>query len=272
MHLRRDGLFLKAVNEFKRAGGTHFVLCQYPMPSVVVSEKSYKSCYEETLRMADEIRTATDVGVFVTVGPYPVDYLVLSEKFGRTQAIAIMREGIDLAAELCLKQLCIGIGEIGRPHFPVSEQVLEDSTLLLRYGMEKAKDVGVPVVVHAESMTSQQCTELVEMGRRVGLPSGKIVKHFSPPLVTLEENCGLMPSVLASQKNIVDALSKGSRFFMETDYLDDVRRPGAVLGPKTVPMVTRRLIEKGVMSCENATKIHYEWPMKTYEIDLSTSL
>ena len=76
-------MFLEAVKKFQKAGGTHFVLCQYPMPSIVIHEKSYKSCYIETLKMADEIHSKVDVGVFVTVGPYPVDYLKLSERFGR---------------------------------------------------------------------------------------------------------------------------------------------------------------------------------------------
>ena len=83
LHLRRDGRFLDAVKDFKNAGGTHFVLCQYPMPHLVIDERSYTSCYFETLQMAEEIRSKVDVGVFVTVGPYPVDYLKFSEEFGR---------------------------------------------------------------------------------------------------------------------------------------------------------------------------------------------
>jgi len=83
LHLRRDGFFLNAIKDFKSAGGTHFVLCQYPMINLVLKNKSYEKCYNETLLIADEIRSKIDVGVFVTVGPYPVDYLKLSEKFGR---------------------------------------------------------------------------------------------------------------------------------------------------------------------------------------------
>ena len=75
LHLRRDGRFLDAIKDFKKAGGTHIVLCQYPMPLIVLKEKSYKLCYHQTIEMADEIRRNIDVGVFVTVGPYPVDYL-----------------------------------------------------------------------------------------------------------------------------------------------------------------------------------------------------
>ncbi len=267
-HLRRDGLFLEAVKEFQKAGGTHFVLCQYPMPSIVIHEKSYKSCYLGTLQMADEIRSKVDVGVFVTVGPYPVDYLKLSERFGRDVAIKIMKKGMDEAAILCEEKKCIGIGEIGRPHFPVDEQAVTDSNEILKYGMAKAKDVGCPVVLHTESTTPEQCKELMEMGRDIGLPADKIVKHFAPPLINDDENFGLMPSVLSSRKNIVAALKKGSRFIMETDYIDDLKRPGAVLGPKTVPKLTKKLLDAEIMDENQSFEIHVKNPQKTYDIDL----
>jgi len=218
--------------------------------------------------MAEEIRTAVGIGVFVVVGPYPVDILPLQEKFGRETAITIMRKGMEEAAVLCEERKCIAIGEIGRPHFPVDQQILQDSNDILFYGMQKAKDVGVPVVLHTESTTPTQCQELVEIGRKVGLNPEKIVKHFSPPLITHDENFGLMPSVLAIKKNIVEALQKGARFLMETDYIDDLRRPGAVLGPKTVPKLTKNLLAENIMSEQQAHMIHIENPQNTYAIEL----
>jgi TatD-related deoxyribonuclease len=268
LHLRRDGRFLQAVQEFQHAGGTHFILCQYPMPDIVLKEKSYKSCYQHTLEMAEEIRTTVGIGVFVVVGPYPVDILPLQEKFGRETAINLMKQGMDEAAVLCEERKCIAIGEIGRPHFPVNQQIFQDSNDILMYGMQKAKDVGVPVVLHTESTTSAQCKELAEMGKTVGLKPEKIVKHFAPPLITPEENYGLMPSVLASKKNIISALEKGSRFFMETDYIDDPRRPGAVLGPKTVPKLTKNLLELHTMTEQQAYMIHVKNPQDTYGIKI----
>jgi TatD-related deoxyribonuclease len=269
LHLRRDGRFLDAVREFQNAGGTHFILCQYPMPDLVMKEKSYKSCYQETLQMAEEIRADTGIGVFVVVGPYPVDILPLQKKFGKEIAIAIMKKGMDEAAELCEEQKCIAIGEIGRPHFPVDQQILQDSNDILSYGIQKAKDIGVPVVLHTEITTPMQCKELVEIGRKVGLNPEKIVKHFSPPLITYDENFGLMPSVLAIKKNIVEALQKGARFLMETDYIDDLRRPGAVLGSKTVPKLTKNLLAENIMSEQQAYMIHVKNPQNTYAIELA---
>jgi TatD-related deoxyribonuclease len=243
LHLRRDGRFLDAVREFQHAGGTHFILCQYPMPEIVLQQKSYQTCYQETLRMAEEIRAETKVGVFVVVGPYPVDLLPLQEKFGRQTALAIMKKGMEEAANLCREQKCIAIGEIGRPHFPVDPQIIQDSNELLMYGMQQAKEVGVPVVLHTETSTPSQCQEFVNIGKKIGLHPENIVKHFAPPLITAEENFGLMPSVLATRRNIITALQKGLRFLMETDYIDDLRRPGAVLAPKTVPKLTKNLLQ-----------------------------
>lgn len=268
LHLRREGRFLDAVREFQNAGGTHFNLCQYPMTDIVLKEKSYLSCYEETIRMAEEIRTALQIRVFVVVGPYPVDLLPLQEKYGSEAAISIMKKGMDEAAALCEEKKCIAIGEIGRPHFPVRQQLIQDSNEVLLYGMQKAKDVGVPVVLHTETTTPQQCKEFVDMGKKVGLKPEKIVKHFAPPLITAHENFGLIPSVLASKKNIIEAIGKGARFLMETDYIDDLRRPGAVLAPKTVPRLTKRLLEENIMSEEQAYMIHHINPQNTYDLDL----
>lgn len=268
LHLRRDGRFIDAIKDFKSAGGTHFVLCQYPMTSTVLQEKSYNPCYQETIKMANEVRSELDVGVFVTIGPYPVDLIYLTEKLGRKDAIEIMKKGMDEAAKLCQEGLSIAIGEIGRPHFPVSGQVLSDSNDILFYGMQKAKDADVPVVLHTESTTPKDCQEFVEMGKKAGLKPEKIIKHYSPPLILENENYGLMPSVLASEKNIITAISKGPRFLLETDYIDDPKRPGAVMGPKTVPKRTLSLLNKEILNEDQVLKIHKENPEKTYNICL----
>jgi TatD-related deoxyribonuclease len=269
LHLRRDGRYLEAIKEFKRSGGTHFILCQLPMTNLVIRDKSYLECYNETVKMANEIQSKIDIGVFVTVGPYPVDYIRLKEKFGRNVAISIMRQGIDEAAKFCEEKKCIGIGEIGRPHFKVDKQVVEDSNSIILYGMHKAKEVDVPVIIHSESTTPEHCKELVELGKKAGLPANKIVKHYSPPLILENENFGIMPSVLASKKNIIASINKGTRFMMETDYIDDPRRPGAVLGPKTVPKRTFELIENKLITEEQALIIHKHNPEETYNISLN---
>lgn len=55
---------------------------------------------------------------------------------------------------------------------------------------------------------------------------------------------------------------------METDYLDDLSRPGAVLGPKTVPRRTRKLFNAGLISEDDVHRIHVENVERVYGIEL----
>jgi TatD-related deoxyribonuclease len=57
---------------------------------------------------------------------------------------------------------------------------------------------------------------------------------------------------------------------METDFIDDPDRPGAVLGPKTVPRRVRWLLQEGH---EDAVRVaHVETPERVYGIDTEDTL
>ena len=68
--------------------------------------------------------------------------------------------------------------------------------------------------------------------------------------------------MISSSTNIES--SSDSEFMLETDYLDDPKRPGAVMGPKTVPRKTQKAIEGNVLSKEQVHKIHTELPDSVY--------
>lgn len=267
VHLHPQGHNVEAVKEFAKAGGTHLILSHLPYEEVRVrSAEDFSLSYEITLKMAQRCRSETTVGVDVTVGPYPVLLIHIAEKQGLDKAIEIMKAGMELAQRLVLDGKAIGIGEIGRPHFPVPQEINEASNQIMSYGMQLAKEAGCPVVLHTESATPENMREFAEMADRVGLQRSKVVKHYSPPLVLEAENSGLFPSVLAKKEFTQEALAKGSRFLLETDYLDDLRRPGAVLSITTVPKRTISLLQSGQMTEEQAYRIHVDNPLKVYGI------
>lgn len=257
------------MKEFSRAGGTHVVLSQLPYEEVQIrEEKDFRASYQITIDIAERARKETDVGVFVSVGPYPVLLLGLAEGYGLGRAIEIMKGGMDIAGELVQEGKAIAIGEIGRPHFPVSPEMLQASNEIMRYGMEVASDFGCAVVLHTESATPESMREIAGMADSAGLDRGKVVKHYCPPMVLEEENHGLFPSVLAGRTSIAEALRKGTRFMMETDYLDDLSRPGAVMSITTVPKRTKALMSSGSISEEVTSRIHKDNPEKVYEVEI----
>ncbi|MDX1534009.1 MAG: TatD family hydrolase, partial [Thermoplasmata archaeon] len=156
------------------------------------------------------------------------------------------------------------IGEIGRPHWPVDENLWTRSNELMAYGTELAQEAGCPVVLHTETPSPGLFEDLATLADALAYPRGKMVKHYADASVLPEENLGIFPSVIAKGDLVREAASKGSRFLMETDYLDDPRRPGAVLGPNTVPKRTAALLREGLLNREDARRIHEENVIELY--------
>lgn len=268
-HLDPRGLYLDAAKMFEKAGGTHLMLTHLPYDDLpLTSGEDYARAYARTVHTAELVRRETKVTVFVAVGPYPVDLLRLDESLGLPAAVEAMKRGMDLAAELVREGVATALGEIGRPHFRVASDLWAASNEVLRYGMASAKDVGCAVILHTEDPTPDIFSEFGGMADAAGLPREKVVKHHSPPLVLANEVQGCVPSVLAREDHLREALRKGGPFLMETDYIDDPRRPGAVLGPATVPRKTAKLRANAVLTDDDAAGIHERLPSKTYGIDI----
>ncbi|MDW5564026.1 MAG: TatD family hydrolase [Methanomassiliicoccus sp.] len=269
LHLQPSGRGVEALKDFFQAGGTHAVLCHMPYSEVPINTREdFAESYRITLRMADKCNAESGAKVFACVGPYPVLLIGLAERFGLPRAVEIMKDGMEEAQRLVLERETVAIGEIGRPHFPVSAEILDASNEIMRYGMELAKEASCPVVLHTESGDPAVMLDLARIADSAGLCREKVIKHYSPPLVLDEENHGLFPSVLASKPAIKEALSKGDRFVMETDFLDELSRPGAVMNINTVPKRTKALLASGVLTEERALRIHKDNPERLYGITI----
>jgi TatD-related deoxyribonuclease len=268
MHLNPAGRCLDAVREFARAGGTHLVLVSLPPWSLGIdinAPDDYRQVFDKVLRIAKRAEEAEKVKVFVILGVHPAELTKYYGRLGLARSIEIMKGGLEIARQYVAEGKAIGL-KSGRPHYEVEPKIWEASNDIMLSGFEHARDTGCAIQVHTESATIEGITEIAGIARSVGLAPEKVVKHFSPPLVTLCEKHGIFPSVLASEKAIETALSEGTRFMMETDYIDDLDRPGSVLGPKTIPRRTKQLIEK--WGEDVFWKIHKENPEKVYGVKI----
>lgn len=256
---------MESIREFERHGGTHVIISHLPYEEISVkSPEDFRTSFDLTISMKDRVNKITGVKAYATVGPYPAEILELEKLYDLERAKEIMLAACDIAAEYVREGKALAIGEVGRPHFPVSTEVWRASNEILGHAMKLSKELGCAIVLHTESATAASMKELAEMADKAGLDRSKVVKHYAPPLIRPEENFGLMPSVLAGKNAVKDALRKGTRFLMETDFLDDPRRPGAVLAVATVPKRTINFLKQGLMTEEQAYKIHHDNPLDTY--------
>ncbi|MDK2975180.1 MAG: TatD-related deoxyribonuclease [Methanofollis sp.] len=256
----RAGRGVEAAKDFRRAGGTHLFMVSLPAYSLgVVPTKGadYRTAFDETLRVADLVR-GVGIVVFPVLGVHPVELLKYAETVGLPAAEEIVCAGLEVAAGYVEEGRAVAL-KSGRPHFPVAPEIAEASERVLVRALELSAETGCALQVHAES---GPCTDILDLAARAGMDAGRVVKHYAVP------ETPLVPSFLAKQEGLAGMARAGRRFMMETDYMDENTRPGAVMGPKSVPRITRRLLESGAITPEDAWRIHAETPARVYGVEI----
>lgn len=267
MHIDPRARGLEAVREFQKSGGTHIILVTKPSWSLGIEVKTpedYLAVFDETVEIASKIRDI-GVGAFPVLGVHPAEISKLTEYMELSEATETMKKGLELAAGYVERGLAVGI-KSGRPHYPVSEDVWAASNEIMAHAFNLGKEQDCAVQLHTESVGESELQDIAERAKKTGIKMYRVVKHYSPPLVKTCEELGIFPGVISVKGAIEQAIEEGTRFMMETDYIDDPDRPGAVLGPKTIPKRTIKLME--TYGEEPFWIIHKENPEKVYDIEI----
>jgi TatD-related deoxyribonuclease len=271
IHLDPNGLNLEAAKRFEHAGGTHLIVSHKPYRDCPIkSAEDYKKAFDMTVGLVDNVNKNTGVKAFSTLGPYPVELLSLVDELGLEAAKDVLMKGMDLAKEYVLEKKAIAIGEVGRPHFEVDEDVLDASNEIMGYGMKLAHEAGCPIVLHTESAKEpDHVPGLLEIAKPTGISNEMIIKHFSPhALADPEVNMGITPSIVARRQAMKKALRRSNNLLMETDYMDTLERPDMVLPPEAIPEVLKEYLQKDIMSVEDVFHIHKDLPERLYGIQI----
>ncbi|ADB57532.1 TatD family hydrolase [Archaeoglobus profundus] len=244
MHLYNH-LKFKALEQFKSAGGTHVFLVNLLSKHYGLKPtkpEDYLEMFKKHISMVEKANKI--VRAFAVIGVHPAEITLLGGRMKVQKAAEIMKSAFDLAGKLIEEGKAVAL-KSGRPHYKVSKEIWDLSNEVMKHAFEVAKDVGCAVQLHTESYTYEGIKEIAEMADKVGLKRYKVVKHFSPPKIKEFEEIGIFPSVICLNDYALEAAKQGSRFMLETDYIDDKDRPGAVLGPKTVPRKVKELLKHG---------------------------
>jgi len=261
-HLDPEGRCVEAAKDFERTGGSAFMLVSKPYLQAVKGKEDIVKEYEMLLSIAEKVRRETHVEVFTALGVHPAR---ISEFSDVEEGKRILEEAVDLAAGYITERKACAIGEIGRPHYDVSEEVLEASNEVIEHAFEVAKDLGCAVIVHSES-SKRTYEELSRIADSAGIDKKRVVKHFSP---VTNDAYGLTPSIIATHSNARSACETMREFMLESDYMDDVNRPGAVIGPRTLPRTVKKLLEEGFE--EKVGRAMTDVPEEVFGIDLQSS-
>ena len=268
-HCKPDGWKgLDAVREFMAAGGTS--IAHVRLPSYPTTVEAFRQSCLDHVAFGERIRRETGCTVHTVVGPYPLEPMKVAESQGWAAAEEFARACFDVAARFCEEGQAVCIGEVGRAHFDVPAEVQERNNALLAYGMGRAKDVGVPVMLHTEHAEAATMAEFAAMADKAGLARDRVIKHYCGPLTGAAEHHGLVPSVIAGRSNIRPAIEKArhagqpGRFMLETDYIDEPTRPNVVMPCDTVPKRVKGLLANGELTEAEARMMGDGLPRRLY--------
>ena len=203
-HLNRNGRYLDAAKDFKSAGCTSVVLVHCPDFSAPPTTKlGHRESYQNTINMAESVRKEVGLGVRVVLGPHPaafahqfINWVEEDGNQGREKAMQNYRDSIDEAVKFYHEGKAHAIGEVGRPHWEVSDEIWDLSNELLLDTMKLAANDGFALQLHVEGELESTYADMAAMADKAGLAKDRLVRHYSPPNVKSEITQGLTPSVL----------------------------------------------------------------------------
>ena len=276
MHLDRNNRFLDAVSEFVNSGGTAINLVHKPnFSDLPLSISDYQSAYDNTIEMAREIREKFGIQVLVILGPHPVSWEKQIHTIGLQESTSLHLQAVKLAIQYISSGEAVCLGEVGRPHYPVDSQIWDAANDLLLEIMKLAAEEKISIQLHVEDDGEKTYSDLANLCDKAGLPRHLAIRHYAPANISSDFTHGLSVTVSVGKgsiSKIIESLPNCNSYWgMETDFLDDKNRPGAVLGPKTIPKRTHQLIEKLRQSGysveqinEIIENIHFNWPQILY--------
>jgi TatD-related deoxyribonuclease len=269
-HLHLDperGRGMEAVDEFARLGGTHLMIVNQPSWKLGVDStdpEDFRSVFETTVEIAADATERLPGRAWPIVGAHPglISRLIEDRGCSPAEARDCMQGVLDIAADYVSDGRALGL-KSGRPHYEVSDAVWDASNDVMKHAFSLGAEVDCAVQLHTEA--SEDLTEIADWAEERGLAPHKVVKHYAGGRLA-----GPTPSVMSNKDWIETAAESGEPFLMETDFIDDPDRPGAVLGPKTVPRRVRWLSEQGYD--EAIHRAHVETPERVYGIDTESTL
>ena len=255
-----NGRGIEAAKDFLRAGGTHLFIVAKPSWSLGVSASvpnDYTRVFDETIRVAGLVAEC-GVVAFPVLGIHPAEIGRLAERMPLSEAAALMMAGLDLAAGYVREGKAVAL-KSGRPHYPVGDEIMAASNEVLAHALSLAAECSCALQIHAES---GPCEDVVQMARVAGMPVERVVKHYATP------DTPLHPSFIAKIEGISDLVRSRRAFTLESDYMDENSRPGAVIGPKSVPRYTKKFLEAGSITEDDCWRIHAETVQRVYGVDI----
>ncbi|RLG83086.1 MAG: hydrolase TatD [Thermoprotei archaeon] len=257
--------------KFKERGGW-FIALVVLTPDSYGFKPSYDGYVASIDRFIKECRKVEEQGLKVVrlAGFHPADVNKLITRGLRPKevyelALRVLKHIEGLVREGVLD----GIGEVGRPHFKSEPVVTVLSELIMTEALRLAKDLGVITHLHLEQGGLATVLSVENMARSVGIDKSKVILHHCNSEVAKIALDKGFPVTVVGKKELIANLGgyvNHPNLLIESDYLDDKRRPGVVMYPWEIPEELNKALSEGLISNEVVSKLMIDNVVRIYDV------
>ena len=231
--------------------------------------EDYRKTIEIVIREAERLReTGLKVRVLAGFHPAEVDEHI---RQGHTpeEVIDLAEKVFEIIVEKHREGLIDGIGEVGRQHYSTAPDRLVLSELIMMRAFEIARDHDMIVHLHLEQGGYTTVKSIERLTGFTGIKRDNVfLHHVTYNEAVHAEKTSIKYTVPAKYRTLKKVFSSNlSGLLIESDFIDDPKRPGVSSYPWDIPKRVNKLIEEGIVSKDFVEKIFIDNTVKAYRVE-----
>ncbi len=252
------------VKKFKSSGGWFIALVMLPTWDYGIQLNSlddFKRAAEHHIRECREARSEIKTSCFIGLHPAEIDKLV-KRGMRLDKVYELSKSIIDYIVSLYNKGVIDGVGEVGRPHYKTLPESILVSEYILKYTLELQRDYEFPLQLHLENtrgFTSWSIRNLVDEVKP-SLKSRILVHHAKPGVLEEVVKEGFWASTPGIYNVLREAFrrvrSNLDKLLVESDFIDDPRRPGVVTTPWELCEALNKLVSENLIDVDTYERVN----------------
>ncbi len=236
---------------FRGSGGWFMAILSLNPWSYGIEPPGFEAYMRVVKLVVNECSRAREQGLTVKcfAGFHPADVDKLVDRY-RVRPEEVLRLGLRVVRELrrlCREGVIDGIGEVGRQHFKTMPERVAIAAAIMEEALQAVEE-GCMVQLHLEQAGRATVETVNVTVSRLGLTKRSLIvfHHSTLAMAEAAASLGYQATVPGVPSLLEHAAGRTEPVFMvESDFIDDPRRPGVVVYPWVMAEKVRELASKG---------------------------
>ncbi len=261
--------------KFKECGGWFIALVSLPPYHYGLSDSL--NDFIKSLSIHTELcRVIASYGIKVSclVGMHPayIDRVVKNYQNKPEKIIKLINGGLNYILNLLKKGYIDGIGEVGRPHYRSIPESFSVNNYVLMNALRISKDYGAVLHLHLEDKGLLSVISINGLCSILGFKNKcKVVfHHASITTSTYARTYGFSSTIVGRYeviKNLIERSGEVANVMLESDYIDDPRRPGVVMYPWQISYEVNKLLNTNPNYADVLSRLLVDNVVKVYGVE-----